>query len=80
VRTSNGATELTNSLGTGFFGTPHRYRIDWSAGSVAYFIDGSPAFLFDPNAGPLVNGVPTGDFVRPCIRSRGGPDADHCGQ
>jgi len=73
VRTSNGATELTNSLGTGFFGTPHRYRIDWSAGSVAYFIDGSPAFLFDPNAGPLVNGVPTATSFRRAFARGGGP-------
>jgi hypothetical protein len=58
VRTANGAgTDLANSLGTGFFGAPHRFRIDWNGSSVAYSIDGSPAFMFDPVVNDFVPAV-----------------------
>ena len=37
-----GGSEAQTALGTSFFGAPHRYRIQWDATSVSYFIDGSP--------------------------------------
>ena len=54
VRTTNGTTELSNSLGTGFFGVPHRFRIDWNGSSVVYSIDG---------ASYMDDGTGTGNFV-----------------
>jgi len=64
VRTSNGAgTELANSLGPGFLGAPHRFRIDWIGNSVSYFIDGSAAFMFDPNRLDPTTNLPAPDFV-----------------
>ncbi len=29
------------SLGVGYVGAPHRYRVDWGAGSITFFIDGT---------------------------------------
>lgn len=68
VRTSDGAgTELSNSLGTGLLGAPHRFRIDWNAGNVTYSIDGAPAFMFDSVVNdfvPAVHALPVAGPMR----------------
>ena len=38
----NGGGGGTTSLGTGLLGAFHRYRIDWNADSVDYYVDGKP--------------------------------------
>ena len=43
ARTSDGVTETVTSLGPGLLGVPHRFRIDWNAGNVSYWVDGIPA-------------------------------------
>ncbi len=49
---SFGAADI--SLGVGYIGAPHRYRIDWNVSSVEYFIDGvSVAVHGVAVAGPL---------------------------
>jgi cysteine-rich repeat protein len=39
---TNGASALDTSLPGVALGVPHRFRIDWSASSVDFFVDGSP--------------------------------------
>ena len=43
VWTSDGILANSNlqSLGTGYLGAPHRYRIEWTTTSVLYYIDGT---------------------------------------
>ena len=41
-RTTARARVAETTLGTQWLGTPHRYRIDWTASSVTYSIDGAP--------------------------------------
>jgi hypothetical protein len=41
ARTNTGTASLDTVLGTGFFGFPHRYSIDWTDNSVVYSIDGT---------------------------------------
>jgi hypothetical protein len=42
ARTNNNAGGVVEtSLGTGYLGSPHRYRIEWNAGKVVYYVDGS---------------------------------------
>ena len=43
ARTSDGVNETVTSLGPGLLGVPHRFRIDWNAGNVSYWVDGIPA-------------------------------------
>ena len=43
ARTNDGANETVTSLGQGLLGAPHRFRIDWNAGNVSYWVDGIPA-------------------------------------
>ena len=38
----NGGGGGTTSLGTGLLGSFHRYRVDWNADSVDYYVDGQP--------------------------------------
>lgn len=40
VRTDAGTGETASNLGNTYFGSPHRYRIDWGPTSVVYSIDG----------------------------------------
>ena len=40
ARTNNGATAANTLIAGAWFGTPHRFRIDWSATQVDYTIDG----------------------------------------
>ena len=40
ARTHNGGLQDIN-LGAAYLGTSHRYRIDWGAGDVKYYIDGT---------------------------------------
>ncbi|RIL08025.1 MAG: hypothetical protein DCC71_00810 [Proteobacteria bacterium] len=41
ARTHDGSAVSDVDLGAGFLGAPHRYRIDWKAASVDFFIDGA---------------------------------------
>ncbi|MBU1675704.1 fibronectin type III domain-containing protein, partial [bacterium] len=41
------ATGLITSLGAGYLGAPHLYRIEWRAAAVDYFIDGTPVIHHD---------------------------------
>ena len=40
ARTNDGVTAIDTLIPGNWLGTPHRYRIDWTAASVAYSIDG----------------------------------------
>ena len=40
ARTNNGLASQNTALGSALFGSPHRYRIEWSASGVIYFVDG----------------------------------------
>jgi methionine-rich copper-binding protein CopC len=40
ISTRNGTTPIEVSLGTTYLGAPHLYRIDWSAASIVYSVDG----------------------------------------
>jgi len=40
ARTNNGSTATNTAIPGSWFGTPHRFRIDWSASRVDYSIDG----------------------------------------
>ena len=40
ARTNNSATATNTRIAGNWFGTPHRFRIDWSASRVDYAIDG----------------------------------------
>ncbi len=53
--TSDGviANATLESLGTGYFGTAHRFRIEWTATSVAYYVDGT---LFATHVAPTISG------------------------
>jgi N,N-dimethylformamidase beta subunit-like protein/uncharacterized protein DUF4082/Big-like domain-containing protein len=42
ARTNNGSTATNTAIPGSWFGTPHRFRIDWSASRVDYSIDGVP--------------------------------------
>jgi probable HAF family extracellular repeat protein len=42
ARSHDGATATDTPLGAGLLGTPHRFRIDWGASSVDFFVDGAP--------------------------------------
>ncbi len=41
ARTNNGSTPIDTPLPSSLLGSPHRYRIDWHAGSVEFFVDGT---------------------------------------
>jgi subtilase family serine protease len=41
ARTHTGASAIDNPIAGSWIGTPHRYRIEWSASSVRFFIDGN---------------------------------------
>ena len=41
ARTNAGGGEVTTTLGPGYLSNPHRFRIDWSATAVSYYIDGA---------------------------------------
>jgi Glycosyl hydrolases family 16 len=41
ARTNNGSAAVDTALAGAWFGTPHRFRIDWTPTSVTYSIDGS---------------------------------------
>lgn len=45
ARTMLNGVDSAVSLGTGFVGAPHVYRITWSAGGVQFFINGTPFAL-----------------------------------
>ena len=36
-----GSQQIFTPLGTGLLGSPHRYRVEWLAGTVNYYVDGS---------------------------------------
>ncbi len=40
ARTNSGTSAIDTDLGGAYVGAPHRYRIDWTASSVVYSIDG----------------------------------------
>jgi hypothetical protein len=42
ARTHNGATATDTLIAGSWLNTPHRYRIDWTATTVAFSIDGTP--------------------------------------
>jgi VCBS repeat-containing protein len=43
ARSADGnGVEQNSPLGAGYLNAPHRYRIDWSASQIVYFIDGTP--------------------------------------
>jgi hypothetical protein len=41
ARTANGTTTTNTLIAGNWLGVPHRFRIDWNATSVVYFIDGT---------------------------------------
>lgn len=63
---TNSGIGLTDTLIPGsWLNAPHRYRIDWTTNSVAYFIDGAPVatHAIDPGAGlmrPLASDLGNG--------------------
>ncbi len=53
ARTNNGARDnLETDLGTGYFGADHRYRIEWTATKVVYYVDGNVAATHAISFGP----------------------------
>ena len=67
ARTHNGAASTDTPLPSSLLGSPHRYRIEWAAGEVRFFVDDSPVathtLSFAGNMRPL-----TSDF------NPGGPE------
>jgi len=62
ARTNPGGGSHDTLLGTGKLGSPHRFRIDWSASGVNYFIDGLPV-ASDPIAiAGLMRPIAASDF------------------
>ncbi len=41
ARTNNGSSAIDTPLPSSLLGSPHRYRIDWNADSVEFFVDGA---------------------------------------
>ncbi len=42
ARTNNNGAKIDTFIPGSWVGTPHRYRIEWNASSVVFYIDGSP--------------------------------------
>src|SRR6185295_19210131 len=40
ARTLSAAGPVETALGTAFLNAPHRFRIDWTASNITYFVDG----------------------------------------
>jgi hypothetical protein len=63
ARTYNGSTSTNTNLGA-YLGAPHRYRIDWTASNVVYYIDGvqvaSHAIAIAANMRPVASDQPSG--------------------
>ena len=59
TRTREGGVELVKAIGTAgtYTGSPHRYRIQWEAGQVLYFIDGN---LVQTDVAVLASGLNAG--------------------
>jgi hypothetical protein len=67
VRTYDGtdaAGETRTNLGSGFLNAPHRFRIDWLAGAVVYFIDGVQVASHPVAITALMRPVAASDFDR----------------
>ena len=61
------------SLGAGLSGSPHRYRIEWTADGFDFYVDGAPtptASLAYPLAGPLNVGGSDLDLAGPTLIHR----------
>ena len=54
ARTHTGASAIDNPIAGSWIGTPHRYRIEWSASSIRFFIDGN---LVDTQAVSIPNSL-----------------------
>ena len=51
ARTNDGGTTRTSVLPGAFVGSPHRYRIEWDATEVRYFVDGNLVATHDEGLG-----------------------------
>ena len=41
ARTNNNGAEVNTLLGNAYIGAPHRYRIEWGASAISFYIDGA---------------------------------------
>jgi VCBS repeat-containing protein len=62
ARTHNGGDSAETPLGTQYLGTPHRYRIDWTASSVNYFVDGVQVATHAVSIGAQLRPIAASDF------------------
>ncbi len=64
ARTNSGAANIDTPIGSGLIGSPHRFRIDWTAASVVYSVDGvavaTHPIAIAQNMRPLVSDFSTG--------------------
>ncbi len=69
ARATNGGPETVVDLGTAFFGSPHRYRIDWNPTNVVFSIDGTTvatlAVTIGSNMRPAVSDLDVGGPALP---------------
>jgi hypothetical protein len=65
ARTHTGAAFIDTPVGSNWLGAPHRYRIDWSASSVTFSIDGTVvathALAITANLRPVASDFNTGN-------------------
>ena len=62
TRTHNGGLSMETDLGTGYLGSPHRFRIDWVPGGLNYSIDGVPVASHAAPIGTLMRPIAASDF------------------
>lgn len=64
ARTNNNGTATSQAIAGSYIGTPHRYRIEWDAGAVRFYIDGSLVHTENVSIGanmrPLVSDLSVG--------------------
>ncbi len=61
ARTNNNGTAIDTSLGSTYIGSPHRYRIEWGAAAITFYIDGalvhSESVAIEQSMRPLISDV-----------------------
>ena len=67
ARTNTGSAQINTPIAGSLIGSEHRYRIEWDAGEVRFYVDGAPVATHSASFGPAMN-VAASDF------NAGGPE------
>jgi hypothetical protein len=62
ARTNLGGTNVDTLIGTPLLGVPHRFRIDWTASSMNYLVDGVPVASHPLSGAELMRPIAASDF------------------